>query len=85
MPRISTIPKICDRIVGLAPASGLAPKFAIAGMPVLKAYKARQLIANKLWMAPGYPGPDHGLCYVGKTMTGVGDAKKVIGEMCNAV
>ncbi|MBK6974514.1 MAG: NAD(P)(+) transhydrogenase (Re/Si-specific) subunit beta [Sterolibacteriaceae bacterium] len=54
-------------------------------MPILKAYKARQLIANKRWMAPGYPGPDHGLCYVGKTMTGVGDAKKVIGEMCNAV
>ncbi len=57
------------------------PKSSIAGMPILEAYKARQIIVNKRSMASGYAGLDNELFYMDKTMMVFGDAKKVIEDM----
>jgi H+-translocating NAD(P) transhydrogenase subunit beta len=61
------------------------PKSAIAGMPILEAYKAKQVIVNKRSMASGYAGLDNELFYLPKTMMVFGDAKKVVEEMSRAI
>ncbi len=61
------------------------PKSSIAGMPILEAYKARQVIVNKRSMASGYAGLDNELFYMDRTMMVFGDAKKVIEDMVKAV
>ncbi len=61
------------------------PKSAIAGMPILEAYKAKQVIVNKRSMASGYAGLDNELFYMPKTMMVFGDAKKVVEEMGKAI
>ncbi|SPE25873.1 pyridine nucleotide transhydrogenase, beta subunit [Burkholderiales bacterium] len=61
------------------------PKSPIAGMPILEAYKARQIIVNKRTMASGYAGLDNELFYMDKTMMVFGDAKKVVEDMVKAV
>ena len=61
------------------------PKSAIAGMPILEAYKARQVIVNKRSMASGYAGLDNDLFYMDKTMMVFGDAKKVIEDISKAI
>ncbi len=61
------------------------PKSAIAGMPILEAHKARQIIVNKRSMAAGYAGLDNELFYMDKTMMVFGDAKKVVEDMVKAV
>jgi NAD(P) transhydrogenase subunit beta len=61
------------------------PKSPIAGMPILEAYKSRQIIVNKRSMASGYAGLDNELFYMDKTMMVFGDAKKVVEDMVKAV
>ena len=61
------------------------PKSPIAGMPILEAFKARQIIVNKRSMASGYAGLDNELFYMEKTLMVFGDAKKVIEDMVKAV
>jgi NAD(P) transhydrogenase subunit beta len=61
------------------------PKSPIAGMPILEAFKARQIIVNKRSMASGYAGLDNELFYMDKTMMVFGDAKKVVEDMVKAI
>jgi NAD(P) transhydrogenase subunit beta len=61
------------------------PKSPIAGMPILEAYKARQIIVNKRSMASGYAGLDNELFYMDKTMMVFGDAKKVVEDIVKAI
>src|SRR5258708_39271223 len=61
------------------------PKSPIAGMPILEAYKARQIIVNKRSRASGYAGLDNELFYMDKTMMVFGDAKKVVEDIVKAI
>lgn len=61
------------------------PNSPIAGMPILDAYKAGQVIVNKRSMASGYAGLDNELFYMPKTMMVFGDAKKVVEDMVKAM
>src|SRR5467141_106375 len=61
------------------------PKSPIAGMPILEAYKSRQIIVNKRSMASGYAGLDNELFYMDKTMMVFGDAKKVVEDIVKAI
>jgi NAD(P) transhydrogenase subunit beta len=61
------------------------PGSPIAGMPILEAYKARNIIVNKRSMASGYAGLDNELFYQPNTISVFGDGKKTIEAMVKAV
>ncbi|MGF6507122.1 NAD/NADP transhydrogenase beta subunit [Paraburkholderia sp. 32] len=61
------------------------PKSAIAGMPIIEAFKALTVIVNKRSMAAGYAELDNDVFYMDTTMMVFGDAKKMIGDMVKAV
>src|SRR5690554_3874222 len=67
------------------PAAKNDPESAIAGMPIIEAYKARTVIVNKRSMASGYAGLDNELFYMDQTMMVFGDAKGVIEDMVRAI
>ncbi|CAE6859633.1 NAD(P) transhydrogenase subunit beta [Paraburkholderia domus] len=67
------------------PAAKNDAKPPIAGMPIVDAYKARTVIANKRSMAAGYAALDNALFYMDKTMMMFGDAKKGIEDMVKVV
>jgi NAD(P) transhydrogenase subunit beta len=54
-------------------------------MPILEAFKARNVIVNKRSMATGYAGLDNDLFYMEKTMMVFGDAKKVVESIVKAI
>jgi len=61
------------------------PGSPIHGMPILEAFKARNIIVNKRSMATGYAGLDNDLFYMEKTMMVFGDAKKVVESIVKAI
>jgi len=57
------------------------PKSAIAGMPIIQAYKARTVMVIKRSMNPGFAGIDNPLYYLDNTLMLFGDAKGFISSI----
>jgi NAD(P) transhydrogenase subunit beta len=63
------------------PGAETDPNSAIAGMPIIQAYKARTVMVIKRSMNPGFAGIDNELYYMPRTLMLFGDAKAVVGEI----
>jgi NAD(P) transhydrogenase subunit beta len=67
------------------PIARTDPTSPIAGMPILDADKARNVIIVKRSLASGFAGIDNPLFYAEKTMMLFGDAKDVVTRLATAV
>ncbi len=63
------------------PGAETDPKSAIAGMPIIQAYKARTVMVIKRSMNPGFAGIDNDLYYRDNTLMLFGDAKAFLSSM----
>ena len=61
------------------------PNSAIAGMPVLEVWKAKQVIMMKRSMGVGYAGIDNPVFFKNNTMMLLGDAKKMLEKLQSGV
>ena len=55
------------------------------GMPILDAYKSKQIFVSKRSMKPGYAGVDNALFYYDNCSLVFGDAKKTVDELVRAL
>jgi H+-translocating NAD(P) transhydrogenase subunit beta len=63
------------------PGAETDPKSAIAGMPIIQAYKARTVMVIKRSMNPGFAGIDNELYYRDNTLMLFGDAKAYLSSV----
>jgi H+-translocating NAD(P) transhydrogenase subunit beta len=63
------------------PGAETDPKSAIAGMPIIQAYKARTVMVIKRSMNPGFAGIDNELYYRDNTLMLFGDAKAFLSSV----
>ena len=61
------------------------PKSAIAGMPVIRVWKANQVIFMKRSMASGYSGADNPVFYKPNTDMLLGNAKDTTAKIAAAI
>ncbi len=67
------------------PAAKTNKTSPLYGMPILDAYKAKQVFVNKRSMKPGYAGVDNDLFYYENCSLIFGDAKGVVEHLVRAV
>ncbi len=67
------------------PAAEDDPSSPIAGMPIIKAYEAKNIIVMKRGMGKGYAGIENKLFYNEKTRMLFGDAKSTITNLVNEI
>ncbi len=67
------------------PAAKTNKQSPLYGMPILDAYKARQVFVNKRSMKPGYAGVDNDLFYYDNCSLVFGDCKAVVEHIMKSV
>ena len=60
-------------------------KSPLYGMPILDAYKSKQVFVSKRSMKPGYSGVDNGLFYYDNCSLVFGDAKATVDGLVRAI
>jgi NAD(P) transhydrogenase subunit beta len=67
------------------PAAETDPSSPIAGMPIIKAYNAKNIIVLKRGMGKGYAAIENSLFYHDKTRMLFGDAKESLQNIVNEI